>query len=63
MAKYKNPYAEGTLAFNIWWDDYLSGKIDALEQFNKSMPSEKEIREEMSNKLDLMIAKFQNKIM
>ena len=63
MAKYKNPYAEGTLAFNIWWDAYLSGKIDALEEFNKSIPSEKEIKEEMKNKLELMIAKFHNRIM
>jgi len=63
MAKYKNPFTEGTIPWNIWQDAYLSGKIDALKEFNVSIPSEEEIKEEIEKGLELLIAKDQNKIM
>lgn len=63
MAKYKNPFTEGTVPYYIWEDAYISGKIDGLKEFNESMPSEKEIKEEIENGLELLIAKDQNKIM
>ena len=63
MSKHKNPFTKGTVPYNIWQDGYLSGKLDGLNEIDEFLPSEEEIKEQMENALELMIAKDKNKIM
>jgi len=63
MSKHKNPFTEGTAAYKIWKHGYFHGQIDTYDKINKSIPSKEELEEEMQKAIEVMAAKFHNKIM
>ncbi|MBA7678526.1 hypothetical protein ES703_86802 [subsurface metagenome] len=63
MSKHKNPFAKGTAPRKIWRHGYFHGQIDTYHKINKSIPSKEELEEEMQKAIEVMAAKFNNKIM
>ena len=63
MSKHKNPFAKGTAPHKIWRHAYFLGQIDTYHKINKPIPSKEELEEEMQKAIEVMAAKFNNKIM